>query len=53
MTELPIQGILLRVLSALDAVPIPYMIMGGFAVRAVGMRDRNLGSVRQGQTRFR
>jgi len=37
MTELPIQGILLQVLSALEAVPIPYMIMGGFAVRAVGI----------------
>ncbi|HXX93019.1 MAG TPA: hypothetical protein VEN81_05260 [Planctomycetota bacterium] len=37
MTELPIQGILLRVLSTLEAVPIPYMIMGGFAVRAIGI----------------
>jgi hypothetical protein len=37
MTELPIQGILLRVLSSLDAVSIPYLIMGGFAVRAVGI----------------
>ena len=37
MTELPIQGILLRVLSALESIPIPYMIMGGFAVRAVGI----------------
>lgn len=37
MTEFPIQGILLRVLSALEAVPTPDMIMGGFAVRAVGI----------------
>jgi len=37
MTELPIQGILLRVLSLIDDVGIPYLIMGGFAVRAIGV----------------
>jgi hypothetical protein len=37
MTELPIQAILLQVLTRLDAARIPYMIMGGFAVRAIGV----------------
>lgn len=37
MTELPIQAILIRVLSLIDTAGIPYMIMGGFAVRAIGV----------------
>jgi hypothetical protein len=37
MTELPIQGILLQVLSHLESAAVPYMIMGGFAVRAIGI----------------
>jgi hypothetical protein len=37
MTELPLQSVLERVLGALDRTSIPYMIMGGFAVRAWGI----------------
>jgi hypothetical protein len=37
MTELPIQGILERVLSHVERRDLGYMIMGGFAVRALGI----------------
>ena len=37
MTELPIQSILEAALRVLDSREVPYMIMGGFAVRALGI----------------
>lgn len=37
MTELPIEAIFRRFLEHLEARRIPYMIMGGFAVRAIGI----------------
>jgi hypothetical protein len=37
MTELPIQGVVLQVLSSIERRGIAYRIMGGFAVRAHGV----------------
>ncbi|MBI2933090.1 MAG: hypothetical protein HYY16_15710 [Planctomycetes bacterium] len=37
MTELPIQRLLLRVISTIESLNLPYMIMGGFAVRTWGI----------------
>ncbi len=37
MTELPIQAILLQILDTFDSIRLPYRIMGGFAVRAIGI----------------
>ena len=34
MTELPIQALLLEAIAVLDGLKVPYMVMGGFAVRA-------------------
>lgn len=37
MTELPIEAVFRRFLEHLEARRMPYMIMGGFAVRAIGI----------------
>jgi hypothetical protein len=37
LTELPIQAVFEQVLSCLASRNIPYMIMGGFAVRALDL----------------
>jgi hypothetical protein len=37
VTELPVQRYLLEVIAILDRLGIPYMIMGGFAVRTWGI----------------
>lgn len=37
MSELPVQRFLLEALAVLDRLHIPYMIMGGFAVRTWGV----------------
>jgi hypothetical protein len=37
MSELPVQRFLLEVLAVLDELRIPYMILGGFAVRTWGV----------------
>jgi hypothetical protein len=37
LTELPIQAVFEQVLSCLASRNVPYMIMGGFAVRALGI----------------